>query len=49
LLYVAVIILRVTNSKGFPRRLKLRQLAKDFLQMQIQRGNNGHDSTEDAR
>eukprot|EP01036_Dinobryon_divergens_P026750 gene26750-35432_t len=34
---------------GFPRRLKLRQLAKDFLQMQIQRGNNGHDSTEDAR
>ena len=37
------------HPAGFPRRLKLKQLAADFLQQQIQRGKAGHDSVEDAR
>jgi RNA exonuclease 1 len=37
------------HPSGFPRRLKLKQLAEDFLQLRIQRDGKGHDSVEDAR
>lgn len=37
------------HPHGFPRRLKLKQLAADFLHQRIQTGKNGHDSVEDAR
>lgn len=36
------------HARGYPYRMKLKQLAEEFLQLKIQRGAS-HDSAEDAR